>query len=134
MLNLGQVVYDYTNKRVIIFAGIQILQNQKTGECHSESGFILKDGTFIHLKKNDKKPFEYTNINMDNKPVTGSFIDKCQCKECFFGIIDGNDSEVKLWANEAIEEMETLINKQGLNICDKEKNVRCNIIGQRKQT
>lgn len=119
MLNIGQVVYDYTNKGVIIFAGFGMFQNQKTGKCHSESGFILKDGTFIHLKspkgKNTKIPFKYTNLIMDGKPFAGSFITKCQCNEHFFGIINGNDAEVKIWAKETIEETETLINKHGLN-------------------
>jgi len=50
MLNIGQVVYDETNKRVIIFAGTRMLQNQETGKCWVEFGFILKDGTFIHTK------------------------------------------------------------------------------------
>lgn len=132
MLNIGQVVYDYTNRRIVIFAGLQVLQNQKTGKCHSESGFILKDGTFIHLKKGDKKPFEYTNLSMEGKPVIGSFVNKCQCEGCYFGILKGDDPEVKVWAKESIEEMETFINKQGLNVSEeafgKEKRVRCNIL------
>jgi len=136
MLNLGQVVYDYTNRRVIIFAGFEMSQDQETGKCHSESGFILKNGTFIHLKEGDKKPFKYTNLNMDDKPVIGSFVNKCQCKGCFFGIIGGNDSEVKVWAKEAIEEIETLINRQGLNVSEKEFGKRkytcCNIISKER--
>jgi len=120
MLNIGQVVYDYTNERVVIFAGLEMLQSQKTGKCHSESGFILKDGTFIHLKndceKNDcKDPFKYTNLLIDGRPYVGSFITKCKCGGCFFGIIDGNDAEVKVWAKEAIEEAEALIAENGLN-------------------
>lgn len=115
MLNIGQVVYDETNKRVVIFAGVEMFQNQKTGECHSESGFILKDGTFIHLKKDDKTPFKYTNFKMDGKPFTGSLIKKCRCEGCYFGIIDGYDEEVKVWAKEAIEETEEFIAGRGLN-------------------
>lgn len=115
MLNIGQVVYDYTNNRVVIFAGLEMLQNQKTGRCRSESGFVLKDGTFIHLK-GKKAPFKYTNLNMEGKPFTGSFITKCGCSGYFFGIIDGNDTEVKIWAKEAIEETEKLIAKCGLSI------------------
>ena len=120
MLNVGQVVYDYTNERVVIFAGLEMLQNRETGNCHSESGFILKDGTFIHLKndsrKNDAKdPFEYTNLTMDGKAYIGSFVIKCRCSGHFFGVIDGNDAEVKVWAKEAIEETEGLIAEHGLN-------------------
>ncbi len=129
MLNVGQVVYDYTNERVVIFAGLEMLQNQETGRCHSESGFILKDGTFIHLKndciKNDAKdPFEYSNLNMDGKPVIGSFVTKCRCHGHFFGVIDGNDAEVKVWAKEAIEEVEALIAEHGINTTEHKSHER----------
>lgn len=77
MLNIGQVVYDYTNKRVIVFAGMSMFQNQKTAKCHLESGFILKDGAFIHLKKDAKILFKYTNLVKDGKAFLGSFIIKC---------------------------------------------------------
>ena len=114
MLNIGQVVYDYTNKRVVIFAGLEMLQNQKTGDCHSESAFVLKDGTFIHLK-GEKDSFEYSNLIVDGKPYIGSFVDKCQCHGHFFGILDGDDAEVKVWAKEAIEEAEALVAEHGIN-------------------
>jgi hypothetical protein len=52
---------------------------------------------------------------MDGKPSIGSFVTKCQCNEYFFGIIDGNDAEVKIWAKETIKETETLIAEHGLN-------------------
>ena len=120
MLNIGQVVYDYTNKRVVVFAGLEMLQNQKTGECHSETGFILKDGTFIYLKTNKKDPFKFTDINIDGKSFVGSFVTNCRCSGHFFGIIDGYDTEVKAWAKEAIEEVEELITKHGLNMIKKE--------------
>ena len=115
-----------------------MLQNKETGKCHSESGFILKDGTFIHLKKGDKLSFRYTNLNMDGKPIMGSFVNKCQCEGHYFGIINGDDSKIKVWAKEAIEEMETLINRQGLNVSEKTSGERtyacCDIISQRKDT
>jgi hypothetical protein len=116
MLNIGQVVYDYTNERVLIFAGLETLQSQKTGECHIELGFILKDGTFIHLKKCEEKPFKYTNIVMDTKPVIGSLVGKCRCLGYYFGILDGNDEEVKIWAKDAIEEVEGIIAERGLKM------------------
>jgi len=116
MLNLGQVVYDYTNERVVVFAGFRMLQNTKTGECHSESGFILEDGTFIHIKGGEKIPFEYSNFNRDGKPFPGTFIKKCQCEGHYFGIVDGDDEEVKTWAQEAIEEMKAVIEEHGLNV------------------
>lgn len=122
MLNIGQIVYDYTNKRVIVFAGLEMLRNEKTGKCHSETGFILKDGTFVHLKAGEEIPFKYTNINMDGKPFIGMFVTNCRCKGYFFGIIDGYDAEVKVWAKEAIEEVEELIAKHRLNITKEEYN------------
>lgn len=120
MLNIGQVVYDETNKRVVIFAGIKMLQNQKTGECHSESAFILKDGTFIHLKKDDEKPFDYMNFTKGGKAFIGLFVGLAQCYGCYFGIMDGNNAEVKDWAREAIEATEALIAKHGLNTEERE--------------
>ena len=78
MLNIGQVVYDYTNNRVIIFTGFRISKNP----CTSEFGFILKDGTFI-LSKGNKNLFKYTNLNINDKPVVGSFVDKCQCEDYY---------------------------------------------------
>jgi len=117
MLNIGQVVYDYTNNRVIVFAGFEMLQDTKTGKCHTISAFILKDGTFIRSEKfND---FKYSSLYMDGKPIIGSLIDKCSCHGCYFGIIDGDKSEIKIWAKRAIEKMETLINKHGLNVTEK---------------
>ena len=128
MLNIGQVVYDYTNDRIIIFAGTEMFQNQKTGKCHSEIGFILKNGSFIHLK-DEKTPFKYINFTMSGKPFTGSFVTKCKCSGCYFGIIDGNDEEVKAWAKESIEEIEVLITEHGLNITGREKEYPCCQIG-----
>lgn len=120
MLNIGQVVYDYTNERVLIFAGVEMKQNRKTNEHYSETGFILKDGTFIHLKEGEKIPFEYNNINMGSKVLVGAFVTKCECAGCYFGIINGHDAEVKVWAKETIEEIEGLIAKHGLNMIEKE--------------
>lgn len=116
MLNLGQLVYDSTNKRVMVFAGLEMLRNERTGNCHSETAFILKDGTFIHLKAGEEIPFKYTNINMNGKPFIGTFVTNCRCEGYFLGIIDGYDAEVKAWAKEAIEEIEVLITKHGLKV------------------
>ncbi len=115
MLNIGQIVYDYTNERVIIFAGIQMLQCQETGECTVESAFILKDGTFIHLKNDEGPPFKYTNLVIGTQTYVGSFVVKAKCYRHYFGIINGNDTEVKEWAKEAIEEVEALIAERGVN-------------------
>lgn len=113
MLNIGQVVYDYTNERVIIFAGLEVMQSSKTGNCHTEFGFILKDGTFIHLKKDGAIPFRYTNLVLGDKPYVGAFVDAARCLGHYFGIIDGDREDVKEWAKEAIEETEALIAERG---------------------
>jgi hypothetical protein len=122
MLNIGQVVYDYTNERVLIFAGLEMLQRQNTGECTVHTAFILKDGAFILFKDNDgKERFEYTNFVRDGKAYVGSFIAKCGLGGCFFGIID--ESKLKeedfQWIKEAIEEAEVLIEAEGLNTVEK---------------
>jgi len=131
MLNLGQVVYNYTDHVVIIFAGVEVLQDKKTGKCTTKTGFISKDGSFNIYSEENKRPFEYTNLNIGGRPAVGSFVDKCQCEGHFFGILKGDVPEIKVWAKESIEEMETLINKQGMNISKqvigKKECVRCNI-------
>ena len=38
MLNLGQVVYDFTNQRLLIFGGVEMFQNQESGKCHAVFG------------------------------------------------------------------------------------------------
>jgi len=115
MLNIGQVVYDETNKRVIIFAGTRMLQNQETGKCWVEFGFIFKDGTFIHTKGGEEIPFKYTNLIRDGKAFLGIFIALAQCYGHYFGIIDGDNEEVKTYAKDAIEATEALITEHGLN-------------------
>lgn len=114
MLNIGQVVYDYTNERVLIFAGTQPYQNQKTSECHIEFGFVLKDGTFIHVGKDEEIPFKYTNLNMGGKPLFGSFVGRFKLNGHYFGIIKGDGEGVKEAAKAAIEEVEALIVEYGL--------------------
>jgi hypothetical protein len=52
---------------------------------------------------------------VDGKPYVGSFVDKCRCRGHFFGVIDGNDAEVKVWAKEAIEQAEELVAEHGIN-------------------
>jgi len=117
MLNVGQVVYDETNKRVIIFAGCKMLHNKKTGKCRAGSGLILPDGSFLRFKGNnaDNGKIKHTNLNLGGRPFLGSFVDKCKCRGHFFGIINGNDEKVKIWAKETIEEVEALIAERGLN-------------------
>jgi len=122
MLNIGQVVYDYTNERVLIFAGVEMLQDQKAGKCTVNSAFILKDGTFILFKDGDgKERFEYTNFTRDGKPYIGSFVAKCGLGGCFFGVIaeDRLDEENFQWIKEAIEEIEVLIEAEGLTAVPK---------------
>ena len=136
MLNIGQVVYDYTNKRVIVFAGTEMFQNQKTGECHVDFGFILKYGTFIHIRRGEEVPFKYTNLILDTQAFVGSLINKVGCHGQYFGILDGNDAEVKAWAKEAIEIAEALIAERGLNITEHENHAGkypCYHIGEPKE-
>jgi len=123
MLNVGQVVYDENDKRVIIFAGLEMLQNQKTGKCTVESGFILPDGSFLYFKDGDgKERIKYTNLNQDGKPISGSFISKCGLGGCYFGVISDKliSEEMLEWAKEAIQEIEALIAEHGLNTEERE--------------
>jgi len=120
MLNVGQVVYDYTNKRVLIFAGLEMLQNQKTGACHVEEGFMLKDGTYIHIKDKKERDFHYVNLTKDGRPYAGSFIKALGLGGHYFGIIAEDRLKKEDWeeARKAIEEMEALILEHGLHTTD----------------
>ncbi len=119
MLNIGQVVYDYTNERVVIFAGFEMFQSKETGKCNSKSGFILKDGTFIDVD-GMSVPFDYANFVVDGKAWVGPFVEKADCYGHYFGIIDVNVPEVTKWAKEAIEETEALVAERGLNTTEEE--------------
>lgn len=113
MLNIGQIVYDTTNHRVIMFAGVEMLQNQKTGKCHSESAFVDGEGNYMLFGKDKKTDFEYTNLTYDGKPWVGSAIRKLECGGCYFGILDGEIEEVITAAKEAIAEAKQFINEHG---------------------
>ncbi len=122
MLNVGQVVYDHTNERVLIFGGLEILKSQKTDKYTTTFAFILKDGTFILFEDGDgKEKFDYTNFIRDGKPYPGSFIDKCSLGGHYFGIIakEKLEEENFQWAKEAIEEVENLIEVEELNVVER---------------
>lgn len=88
MLNLGQVVYDLTNKRVLIFGGITFFQSQKTTKCHTESNFLTEDMEELRFGKDEKIPFEYTNWPMDpetKKVPIGDFVVACHLLGHYFG-------------------------------------------------
>lgn len=94
MLNLGQVVYDHTNQRVLIFGGVTVLQNQKTGKCSSMSTFCTEDHEELTFGgKNGNCKFEYSNFERDSvegiKGVpSGEFIKAGELEGMFFGCID----------------------------------------------
>lgn len=113
MLNIGQIVYDTTNGRVIMFAGVEMLQNQKTGECHSESAFVDGEGNYKLFGKGEKTDFNYTNLTHKGKPWSGSAIQKLGLGGCYFGILDGEVEEVITAAKEAIAEAEAFIKEHG---------------------
>jgi len=93
MLNIGQIVYDFNNKRTIIFGGVEILQNQKTGKCASTIKFFNENGD---IEDYDKVPFEYSNFpkqGPDDKVPLGSLILKVKLLGFYFGVLKDNLGE-----------------------------------------
>lgn len=91
MLNLGQVVYDITNKRVLIFGGVEMFQNQKSGACHTVANFLTEEMEELRFGKDEKTPFKYKNYPKDqetNKIPVGSFIEAVGVNGCYFGNIN----------------------------------------------
>jgi len=114
MLNLGQVVYDTTNNRTLLFCGFEMFQNKETGRCSSESAFIDENGNFMEFSDDNRCPFEYTNFMKDNKPFSGSAIKELGVGGHFFGILDGTREEVKKAAIKAIQDMKKEIAEHGI--------------------
>ena len=74
----------------------------------------MEDGTFIHVKKGEEVPFKYTNLIMESKPFVGSFVDEFRLNGYYFGIVKGDEEDVKEAAKVAIKEAEALIAEYGL--------------------
>jgi hypothetical protein len=89
MLNVGQVVLDLDRKEVMIFAGFEMTQNQKTGDCTSYTAFITRDGEYIFGKVEDVKR-NYINFarSKDGKIPCGSFIAALGLQGNYFGVLD----------------------------------------------
>lgn len=91
MLNLGQVVYDMTNKRVLIFGGIEMFQDQKSGACHTVSNFLTEDMEELRFGEDEQPPFKYRNWPQDQEtkaiPI-GSFASDANLMGCYFGNVD----------------------------------------------
>jgi len=105
MLNIGQVVYDTTNDRVLLFCGFEMFQNTKTGKCHAESAFIDEDGNFMEFSDSNPAPFKYTNFRKDGKPFIGCAVAELGLSGHFFGVLRGDIEEVKVAAIKAIKNM-----------------------------
>jgi len=89
MLNLGQVVYDLTNKRVLIFGGISMLQNQESGKCHTEINFLTEDLEQLNYGKDNPTPFKYRNFAVvDGKIPCGDFMTAAELTGHFFGNVN----------------------------------------------
>jgi len=124
MLNAGQVVYDFDNDKVVIFAGLEMLQNKKTGDCSSYVGFIELDDDgnpkfVLECNENDDYPncrkytnflpaegYEFSEKGRIGKIPAGSFISYMKCGGVYFGILNDEAFEPHHWAaaKKAIEE------------------------------
>lgn len=89
MLNIGQVVYDLTNERVLIFGGFEMLQDQKSGKCHTNNSFITEDLEELFYGEDEGVPFKYINFASVDKAVPlGDFIKVAGLGGCYFGRLD----------------------------------------------
>lgn len=99
MLNLGQVVYDLTNERVLIFGGVAMYRT-KDDHCEARFNFMdenLKEerydskSTAEGEKKKETVPFVYKNWPRDpetDKTPIGSFALDAGLMGCYFGNVD----------------------------------------------
>jgi hypothetical protein len=114
MLNIGQIVYDFNNKRTIIFGGFKMLQDQKTDKCTSHTRFFNEKGDIEDY--NEICPFKYANFpnqGPDNKIPLGSLVSKAKLSGYYFGILKDNLGEKNKTARrkfikEVIQEVEKL--------------------------
>ena len=92
MLNLGQAVYDTTNKRVLIFGGVEMLQNQETGKCHTVINFLTEDMEELRYGKDEERPFKYRNFDPveGEIPVGKFFVGVADLLGHYFGNVDFN--------------------------------------------
>jgi len=89
MLNLGQVVYDLTNKRVLIYGGIDMYQNQETAKCHSISSFLTEELQELFFGKDKNIPFQYSNFAPEDGIVPiGEFVAAVGIHGHYFGCLD----------------------------------------------
>jgi hypothetical protein len=88
MLNLGQVVYDLTNERILIFGGVEMIQDQGTGECHTNTSFLTEESEALYFGKDEKVPFKYTNFPPENGIVPlGEFVAAAELYGHYFGCL-----------------------------------------------
>lgn len=120
MLNIGQIVVDLDKNELMIFAGFEMCQNQKTGKCTAYHAFIMRDKTYVYEESNEGSARNYINFAMgrDGKIPVGSFISKQGLNGCYFGILDKKKMGKKgiQSAVDAIKEFEKIgweFNKEG---------------------
>ena len=89
MLNLGQVVYDFTNERVLIFGGIEMIQKQDSGKCYSMLSFLTEELQELFYGEDEETPFVYQNFAaVDGIVPIGEFVAAAGIHGHYFGCID----------------------------------------------
>ena len=103
MLNLGQVVYDLTNERVLIFGGVEMIQDKETGNCYTNCSFLTEELEELFYGEDQDTPFKYINFAaIDGDIPAGEFIATTGMNGCFFGCIDWKKVlENEEWAKSA---------------------------------
>ena len=92
MLNLGQVVYDTTNKRVLIYGGFVLFQEKECGQCRHETNFLTEELEELRFGTDNKVPFKYVNFDRGlfepNEVPMGVFVKAAEVYGCYFGCLD----------------------------------------------
>lgn len=115
MLNIGQIVYDVTNHRFLMFGGNAMFQNQETGKCSVESVFFDEEGNVEEYDDSNPTPFKYTNFSLDGKPWSGSAIKALEVGGCYFGLLQVCEEVIEA-AKKAIAEAKEFTSGQGLRV------------------
>ena len=117
MLNIGQVVYDTTNDRVLLFCGMEMYSSKKgvDKQCFVLSAFIDENGAVLKYdSRTNERKFGYTNLVKNGRPYAGTAITELRCNGHYFGIMDYDKTEVKDAAIKAIKAMKEEIVTHGI--------------------
>lgn len=113
MLYLGQIVYDFTNERVLCFLGLDMLKGTAT-ECKTIVTFFDCNRNVESYGDDGKVPFEYGPIKEKSVVNIGNFTKRHNFG--FFGVIPIEKPEYNDMALQAIADMKARIDQFGISV------------------